>query len=62
MFYNVYTYRCNLYPLFAHAENVMAFAWEPTGNKFAYIHGESSRISVSFYVIRPQGKVELVSK
>ncbi|XP_069124801.1 eukaryotic translation initiation factor 3 subunit B-like [Argopecten irradians] len=41
-------------------ENVMAFAWEPTGNKFAFIHGEGSRISVSFYAIRTQGKVELL--
>ena len=43
-------------------ENVMAFAWEPTGNKFAFIHGESPRISVSFYNIKPQGKVEQISK
>lgn len=41
-------------------ENVMAFAWEPTGNKFAFIHGESPRISVSFYNIKPQGKVEQI--
>ena len=40
----------------------MAFAWEPTGNKFAFIHGESPRISVSFYNIKPQGKVEQISK
>lgn len=39
-------------------ENVLAFAWEPNGHKFAYIHGESPRISVSFYNIRPGGKVE----
>ncbi|WAQ97470.1 EIF3B-like protein [Mya arenaria] len=39
-------------------ENVLAFAWEPTGNKFAFIHGESPRISVSFYIVRPQGKVD----
>lgn len=43
------------------SESVMAFAWEPTGNKFAFIHGESPRISVSFYSIRA-GKVELMSK
>jgi translation initiation factor 3 subunit B len=43
-------------------ENVMAFAWEPTGNRFAFIHGESPRISVSFYTIRQTGKVELISK
>ncbi|XP_060560213.1 eukaryotic translation initiation factor 3 subunit B-like [Ruditapes philippinarum] len=40
------------------AENVLAFAWEPTGNKFAFIHGESPRINVSFYIVRPQGKVD----
>ena len=45
------------------SENVMAFAWEPTGNKFAVVHGESPRISVSFYNIKPQGgKVEQISK
>jgi translation initiation factor 3 subunit B len=43
-------------------ENVMAFAWEPTGNRFAFIHGESPRICVSFYTIRQTGKVELISK
>lgn len=41
-------------------ENVMAFAWEPTGNRFAFIHGESPRICVSFYSIRQTGKVELI--
>ncbi|KAK3091595.1 hypothetical protein FSP39_021018 [Pinctada imbricata] len=40
-------------------ENVMAFAWEPTGTRFAYIHGESPRISVTFYQIKA-GKVELL--
>ncbi|KAL4239629.1 translation initiation factor eIF-3b like protein [Mactra antiquata] len=39
-------------------ENVLAFAWEPNGNKFAFIHGENPRISVSFYIVRPQGKVD----
>ncbi|XP_067938024.1 eukaryotic translation initiation factor 3 subunit B-like [Watersipora subatra] len=32
-------------------EVVSAFAWEPVGSKFAYIHGEAPRISVSFYKI-----------
>ncbi|XP_041363161.1 eukaryotic translation initiation factor 3 subunit B-like [Gigantopelta aegis] len=41
-------------------EIVYAFAWEPTGHKFAFIHGESPRISVSFYAIRPGGKVDLL--
>lgn len=30
-------------------ENVVAFAWEPVGNKFAIIHGEGIAYSVSFY-------------
>merc|ERR1711963_61702 len=41
-------------------ETVLAFAWEPTGSKFAYIHGEAPRISVSFYNIQPKGKVVLM--
>ncbi|XP_076459430.1 eukaryotic translation initiation factor 3 subunit B-like [Babylonia areolata] len=39
-------------------EQVLAFAWEPVNNKFAFIHGESPRIGVSFYAIQPKGKVE----
>lgn len=39
-------------------ENIIAFAWEPSGSKFAYIHGESPRISVTFCNIRQGGKVE----
>ncbi|KAK7004024.1 eukaryotic translation initiation factor 3 subunit B [Biomphalaria glabrata] len=39
---------------------VLAFAWEPIGNKFAYIHGEAPRINVTFYNIQPKGKVELL--
>ncbi|XP_030839766.1 eukaryotic translation initiation factor 3 subunit B [Strongylocentrotus purpuratus] len=41
-------------------ETIMAFAWEPTGNKFAILLGESPRISASFYNIKPKGKVELI--
>lgn len=41
-------------------EAVLAFAWEPTGSKFAYIHGEAPRISVTFYNIQPKGKVVLM--
>ena len=44
------------------SENVLAFAWEPTANKFAFIHGESPRISVTFYIVKPAGKVEPLSK
>ncbi|KAK7113407.1 eukaryotic translation initiation factor 3 subunit B-like [Littorina saxatilis] len=39
-------------------EQVLAFAWEPVNNKFAFIHGENPRIGVSFYAIQPKGKVE----
>ncbi|XP_076808792.1 eukaryotic translation initiation factor 3 subunit B-like [Clavelina lepadiformis] len=38
-------------------EQVNAFAWEPTGNKFCCLHGESPRISATFYEIKG-GKVE----
>ncbi|XP_071493342.1 eukaryotic translation initiation factor 3 subunit B-like [Diadema antillarum] len=41
-------------------ETIIAFAWEPTGNKFVILHGESPRISASFYNIRPKGKVDLI--
>ncbi|XP_013408544.1 eukaryotic translation initiation factor 3 subunit B [Lingula anatina] len=41
-------------------ENTLAFAWEPNGHRFAFIHGESPRISASFYIMRPSGKVELL--
>ena len=44
------------------SEPVLAFAWEPVSNKFAVIHGDSPRISVSFYAIQPKGKVEALSK
>jgi len=37
---------------------VLAFAWEPVNNRFAFIHGESPRIGVSFYAIQTKGKVE----
>lgn len=39
-------------------EQVLAFAWEPVNNKFAFIHGENPRIGVSFYAIQPKGKVD----
>lgn len=40
-------------------EQVTAFAWEPTGSKFCCLHGESPRISASFYAVK-SGKVELL--
>ncbi|XP_033630442.1 eukaryotic translation initiation factor 3 subunit B-like [Asterias rubens] len=41
-------------------ETITAFAWEPTGSRFCCLHGESPRISASFYKIHEKGKVELV--
>lgn len=32
-------------------EQIVAFSWEPVGNKFAIIHGDTSSYSVSFYGI-----------
>lgn len=42
-------------------EAVTAFAWEPVGSKFAFVHGETPRISVSFYKIGDE-KITLLSK
>jgi len=42
-------------------DSIMAFAWEPVGHKFAFIHGDAPRINVSFYQIEKAGKVELIS-
>ncbi|XP_022916971.1 eukaryotic translation initiation factor 3 subunit B [Onthophagus taurus] len=33
-------------------EPIQAFAWEPVGTKFAFIHGESPNINVSFYSVK----------
>ena len=44
------------------SEPITAFAWEPVGNKFAFIHGETPRINVSVYAIKKQGNVELLSE
>jgi len=41
-------------------EPVSAFAWEPTGSKFAVIWGEAPRINVSFYNVKAEAKVELL--
>nr|XP_002130037.1 eukaryotic translation initiation factor 3 subunit B-like [Ciona intestinalis] len=38
-------------------EQVIAFAWEPTGNKFCCLHGEAPRISAMFFEIKG-GKIE----
>ncbi|CAK7303421.1 Eukaryotic translation initiation factor 3 subunit B [Vulpes lagopus] len=41
-------------------ETIIAFAWEPNGSKFAVLHGEAPRISVSFYHVKNNGKIELI--
>jgi len=43
-------------------EPIIDFDWEPNGSKFVVIHGESPRISVSFYAIEEGslGKVALL--
>ncbi len=35
-------------------DKVMAFAWEPKGHRFAVVHGEGSRPSISFYSMRDE--------
>ncbi|KAF0037108.1 hypothetical protein F2P81_009982 [Scophthalmus maximus] len=42
-------------------EGIIAFAWEPNGSKFAVLHGEPPRISVSFYDVKNNGKIALMS-
>lgn len=49
-------------PLVLVTETIIAFAWEPNGSKFAVLHGEAPRISVSFYHVKNNGKIELISK
>lgn len=48
--------------MWSFVESISAFAWEPVGHKFACIHGDSPRISVSFYNVRKGGMVELISE
>lgn len=43
-------------------EGIIAFAWEPNGSKFAVLHGEAPRINVSFYHVKNNGKIELISE
>ncbi|KAB0403456.1 hypothetical protein E2I00_001905 [Balaenoptera physalus] len=47
-------------PFFPILETIIAFAWEPNGSKFAVLHGEAPRISVSFYHVKNNGKIELI--
>ena len=57
-----YAFHCHKLFSLSLAEVVTAFSWEPGGSKFAIIHGESPRISASFYVMEKQGSVSLLSK
>ncbi|OXU26201.1 hypothetical protein TSAR_010084 [Trichomalopsis sarcophagae] len=43
-------------------EPIHAFAWEPVGNKFAIIHGETSSVNVSFYEVRCGHRPTLLKK
>eukprot|EP01135_Chromosphaera_perkinsii_P005513 Nk52_evm62s352 gene=Nk52_evmTU62s352 len=44
-------------------DTVKGFEWEPSGNRFGVIHGDSSKLNVSFYALESAkngGKVELL--
>lgn len=43
-------------------EGIIAFAWEPNGSRFAVLHGESPRINASFYHVKSNGKIDLISE
>lgn len=43
-------------------ELILAFAWEPIGNKFAIIHGDTSNATVSFYEVSDGVKPTLVKR
>lgn len=34
------------------SDKVIAFTWEPTGNRFAVIHGDNPKPDVSFYTMK----------
>lgn len=36
------------------SEKVLSFAWEPKGHRFAIVHGDSARPSVSFYGMKDE--------
>ena len=48
-------------PIISPLETIMAFAWEPIGTKFAYIHGDNQKVSVSFCDVK-EGKIDVISK
>ncbi|XP_037715892.1 eukaryotic translation initiation factor 3 subunit B [Drosophila subpulchrella] len=43
-------------------ELILAFAWEPIGNKFSIIHGEPNSSNVSFYEVNKGVKPSLVKR
>ncbi|KAI3923934.1 hypothetical protein MKW98_012723 [Papaver atlanticum] len=43
-------------------DNIMAFAWEPKGHRFAIIHGDARKVDVSFYSMRTATCTGRVSK
>lgn len=43
-------------------DNILAFAWEPVGQKFAIIHGEAASANVSFYEVNRGVKPALIKK
>jgi translation initiation factor 3 subunit B len=42
-------------------EPIIAFAWEPVGNKFAIIHGEQNSLSTSFWGVKKGDTPSLLS-
>lgn len=48
--------------IYSTLDPVDAFEWEPNGSKFCVIHGETPRITASFYQLeeRTLGKVTLL--
>jgi len=68
IFHNFYIYRMREkeipVDIIEVKETIIAFAWEPVGNKFAIIHGETPRISVSFYNVNTTsgGTIDLLDK
>jgi translation initiation factor 3 subunit B len=43
-------------------EPIVAFAWEPKGDRFAIVHGSGARNDVSFYTMRGQGNKHALLK
>jgi len=43
-------------------ESVQAFSWEPTGSKFAVIHGDAQSLNVTFYGIKAGHTIVMLKK